>query len=351
MSTTTTATTLQESVNIILANQGESPVNSIVGTVPQQVSLALNTLEEVSSDVQGKGWWYNQSSSYGGAGGVANGTFAVTNDITIFASNPSNAGSWHAAIPEQARRYITIRAARIMQSRMISSEELQKFSYQEELVSLAILQQAHVRNSGGVLDFTSFPSELKGLGIDEVMFLQGNIEEKVGTIKLATDLANKAKIEAETNLLASQKSSAEADVVVKGKQATKLESETSAIQTDTILKSQQALTELKETDKRAAETSLIAEQELKLVEDKAKTIAEASLVAEQELKLVEQIHILVYQSSIKMSKDDGRQIAWAILPIRESLNACGELVDLLKTGTCSKTPACTRTCMLRCELH
>ena len=56
----------------------------------------------------------------------------------------------------------------------------------------------------------------------------------------------------------------------------------------------------------------------------------------QELKLVEQIHILVYQLSIKMSKDDGRQIAWAILPIRESLNACGELVYLFDTGTCSK---------------
>ena len=56
--------------------------------------------------------------------------------------------------------------------------------------------------------------------------------------------------------------------------------------------------------------------------------------------LLKQIHILVYQLSIKMSKDDGRQIAWAILPIRESLNACGELVDLLKTGTCSKTAAC-----------
>ena len=66
-----------------------------------------------------------------------------------------------------------------------------------------------------------------------------------------------------------------------------------------------------------------------------------------QLKLVEQIHILVYQLSIKMSKDDGRQIAWAIqlgqraiLPIRESLNACGELVYLFDTGTCSKTPAC-----------
>ena len=59
-----------------------------------------------------------------------------------------------------------------------------------------------------------------------------------------------------------------------------------------------------------------------------------------QLKLVEQIHILVYQLSIKMSKDDGRQIAWAILPIRESLNACGELVYLFDTGTCSKTTAC-----------
>ena len=49
---------------------------------------------------------------------------------------------------------------------------------------------------------------------------------------------------------------------------------------------------------------------------------------------------LLGRPSLKMSKDDGRQIAWAILPIRESLNACGELVYLFDTGTCSKTPAC-----------
>ena len=75
-----------------------------------------------------------------------------------------------------------------------------------------------------------------------------------------------------------------------------------------------------------------------------------------QLKLVEQIHILVYQLSIKMSKDDGRQIAWAIqlgqraiLPIRESLNACGELVYLFDTGTCSKTPACILILTLVCK--
>ena len=174
MPTTTISTTLLESVNIVLANLGESPVNTLSGgALPQQVSLALNTIEEVSTDIQSKGWWFNQKSGN---------SYSTTANILIHPS--STADEWSVYIPEEARRYITIRASRIAQTRLIGSEELQKFSYNEELVSLAILQQAHVRNSGGVLDFNDFPAELRGLGMDEVMFLQGNVEEKIGTLRL-----------------------------------------------------------------------------------------------------------------------------------------------------------------------
>ncbi len=188
MPTTTISTTLLESVNIVLANLGEAPVNTLSsGALPQQVSLALNTIEEVSTDIQSKGWWFNQ--------GLA-GVYSTTADVVIYPSNTAN--EWSSEIPEEARRYITIRSSRIAQTRLIGSEELQKFSYNEELVSLAILQQAHVRNSNGTLDFTSFPKELRSLGMDEVMFLQGTVEEKIGTLRLGGELANTAKITAET---------------------------------------------------------------------------------------------------------------------------------------------------------
>jgi hypothetical protein len=226
MPETTISTTLTESVNIVLANVGESPVNSITGVIPVQVSLALNTIEEVSADVQSKGWWFNQNSSYD-VNGVATGTYAVTNDITIRPSDVSN--DWHDGIPEEARRYITIRASRIAQTRLVGSEELQKFSYNEELVSLAILQQAHVRNSDGVLDFNEFPTELKGLGVDEVMFLQGNVEEKIGTLRLGGELANIAKTKAETALVAEQERLVEKQVTTEEKAAEKVQAEKALI--------------------------------------------------------------------------------------------------------------------------
>jgi hypothetical protein len=194
MPTTTISTTLLESVNIVLANLGESPVNSLSGgALPQQVSLALNTIEEVSTDIQSKGWWFNQQTAS---------AYDETADIVIHPSSAANV--WSSDIPEEARRYITIRASRIAQTRLIGSEELQKFSYNEELVSLAILQQAHVRNSNGVLDFTAFPVELRSLGMDEVMFLQGNVEEKIGTLRLGGELANIAKTKAEKLLIDAQ---------------------------------------------------------------------------------------------------------------------------------------------------
>jgi hypothetical protein len=292
MPTTTLSTTLLESVNIVLANLGESPVNTLSGgALPQQVSLALNMLEEVSTDIQSKGWWFNQKSGS---------SYSTTANVVIYPSNTGN--NWGSDIPEEARRYITIRASRIAQTRLIGSEELQKFSYNEELVSLAILQQAHVRNSNGVLDFNAFPAELRGLGMDEVMFLQGNVEEKIGTLRLGGELANIAKTKADTDLVGAQEELVdqqkltevqetakrtneaslvgaqedllEAQTVTENEQAQKVEAETSLIQaqeeltdaqktqslTESLLRSQQALTEVENTSKVAADTTLVGKQ-------------------------------------------------------------------------------------------
>ena len=255
MPTTTLSTTLLESVNIVLANLGESPVNTLSGgALPQQVSLALNTIEEVSTDTQSKGWWFNQK--------TAN-DYDVTANIVIYPSNTAN--EWGSNIPEEARRYITIRASRIAQTRLIGSEELQKFSYNEELVSLAVLQQAHVRNSNGVLDFNAFPVELRSLGMDEVMFLQGTVEEKIGTLRLGGELANLAKTKAETALLADQEELVTKQALTEVKNALKVIAETSLLADQENLVTKQGLTEVKNALKVVAETSLINDQEALVV--------------------------------------------------------------------------------------
>ena len=266
MPTTDISTTLLESVNIVLANLGEAPVNTLsASALPQQVSLALNTIDEVSTDIQSKGWWFNQQTG---------GDYSTTANIVIYPSNTANA--WSSDIPEEARRYITIRASRIAQTRLIGSEELQKFSYNEELVSLAILQQAHVRNSNGVLDFNDFPAELRGLGMDEVMFLQGTVEEKIGTLRLGGELANTAKTKAETSLLADQEALVAKQTLTEVENALKVVAETSLINDQEALVTKQALTEVQNALKVIAETSLINDQEALVVKQALTEVAKAT---------------------------------------------------------------------------
>ena len=286
MPDTTISTTLRESVNIVLANLGETPVNSIASSssLPLHVSLAINTIEEVSADVQSKGWWFNQQTG---------GNFDPNADITIV---PSNVGDeWSATIPEEARRYIPIRAARITQTRLIGSEELQKFSYNEELVSLAILQQAHVRNSNGELTFTAFPSELRNLGIDEVMFLQGNMEEKLAHLRLGTEIANIDKIKAETTLLADQEALVAQQTLTEIEETSKRAAEKLLVDEQAGLITNQAATELKKALDLVADTTikgkqgtLIDNQAATELKNALKVVAETSLLNDQEALVVNQ---------------------------------------------------------------
>ena len=282
MPTTTISTTLLESVNIVLANLGESPVNSLSGgALPQQVSLALNTIEEVSTDIQSKGWWFNQQTAS---------VYDETADIVIHPS--ANANVWSADIPEEARRYITIRASRIAQTRLIGSEELQKFSYNEELVSLAILQQAHVRNSNGVLDFNSFPAELRGLGMDEVMFLQGNVEEKIGTLRLGGELANIAKTKAETGFVSAQ-------TTTEASQASMLDAQASNLGADSTLKGKQGDLVDAQATTEASQASMLDAQAANLGADSALKGAQATTEASQATMLDAQATNLGADTSLK----------------------------------------------------
>ena len=386
---------LLDSVNVVLANLGEAPVNTIVGTtttLPQQVSLALKTIQEVSNDVQSKGWWFNQTST-----GTASGTYSVTENIKIhpmFIS--SQIREWSGDIPHEARRYITIRAARIAQTRLIGSEELQKFSYNEELVSLAVLQQAHVRNSNGVLDFNDFPAELKGLGVDEIMFLQGNVEEKIGTLRLGGELANTAKTKAETELLGKQKDKVEeeidllqqqfiteqqetikrgaeaglitnqqalvaqqvldsiADVALKSKQGLKIDEETDLLQTQDLLTSAQKDTELQNAIKVAAESGLVTTQQALVAQQVLESVADVAVKGAQKLKIDEEKLLVTeqkalvtkqviteVQNAIKVSADSGLVTAQQALVSQQVLDSVADVTLKGKQGSLVDAQAVT----------
>jgi len=270
-----TYTSLTDAINICLSCIGETPVDAPNNT-STNVVLSKQIIEEVSRDVQSKGWWFNTSGS----------------SISILSTTSGYDADWnesfHADIPEEARRYISIRAARVLQSRFVGSEELQKFSFQEEQVSLAILTQAHVRNGGNSTSFNSFPSELKQLGIEEVMFLQQSAEEKLLSLRLKTELKTADKLAAEASLIADQERLVDQQVATEVQETSKraaekdlVDAQKSSVQTETVLRSQQALTELEETSKRAAEKALIDAQELKTDAEKLLVDEQAGLITNQ----------------------------------------------------------------------
>ena len=175
MATTTTRTTQLECVNTMLSTIGESPVNSLTGSLPLDASIAVNILNEVNREVQSAGWKFNSSWKVSLNRDVNN-KLVVGADVLHIEFNhlreskssydPVLRGNYlynlagetyiwdkdfeyvtvfylldFENIPEQARRYITIRASRIYHDRTLGSQSIHKFSMQDELGALALLKQ------------------------------------------------------------------------------------------------------------------------------------------------------------------------------------------------------------------
>lgn len=176
MATITTRTTHLEAINTMLSTIGESPVNSLTGSLPTDASMAKNILDEVNREVQSGGWKFNTSYK-ATLSRDTNNKIPVANDVMhielnpllesktsndpvirgsflynlakesfIFDKNFENVQIVHLLdfeqIPEQARRYITIRASRIFHDRTLGANALHRFSRQDELVALSILKQS-----------------------------------------------------------------------------------------------------------------------------------------------------------------------------------------------------------------
>ena len=175
MATTTTRTTQLECVNTMLSTIGEAPVNSLSGSLPLDASTAVNILNEVNREVQSAGWKFNTSWKVSLTRDVNN-KLVVGADVLHIEFNhlreskssydPVLRGNYlynlagetftwtkdfeyvtviylldFEIIPEQARRYITIRASRIYHDRTLGSQAIHKYSLTDELGALALLKQ------------------------------------------------------------------------------------------------------------------------------------------------------------------------------------------------------------------
>ena len=174
--TTQTRTSELEAVNTILSTIGESPLNTLSGSLPVDGTIAKNVLSEVSREVQSQGWHVNTHYKVSLSRDTDNKIPLATNIVRVeidprqyskvsydivqrnnflynlaknedtFDTNFKDATAVYLLpfdeIPEQAKRYITIRSARIFHDRTLGANTIHKFSQEDEAKSLSILKQA-----------------------------------------------------------------------------------------------------------------------------------------------------------------------------------------------------------------
>lgn len=170
-------TTELESVNQMLGHIGEAPVNSLADTaaLPISGSLALTTLREVAKEVQTEEWHFNTVKDHPISPNGDNKIPLPENTLFVDAVDKSNdyvqrglflynrkdrTFTFTASVkldlteqltwddlPEPARRYITLRAARIFQGRVVGSRELEALIAVDEMQARARLQELDSQSS------------------------------------------------------------------------------------------------------------------------------------------------------------------------------------------------------------
>ena len=174
--TTQSRTTELEAINTILSTIGEAPLNTLTGSLPVDGTIAKNVLSEVAREVQSQGWHFNTHINVTLARDTDNKLPIATNVVRVeLDPRKYSKGQYDIVqrdsflynlaenkdtfdinfekvkivyllpfneIPEQAKRYITIRSARIFHDRTLGANTLHKFSVEDEAKALTILKQA-----------------------------------------------------------------------------------------------------------------------------------------------------------------------------------------------------------------
>lgn len=168
-----------DACNMMLLSIGQSPVNTITGTGIKDVNTCVLILENTSRQVQTKGWTFNTDYAYSI---TPNGDDRIVVPSNVLHLDPRNPGEdfvqrydeansymamydlvdqtfdrttpllvdivWFYAfekIPQAARNYIALKAARIFQAGAVASDILFRFEQYEEDEALATLMRTEKR--------------------------------------------------------------------------------------------------------------------------------------------------------------------------------------------------------------
>ena len=171
------ATTELECINIMLAAIGEAPINSLTGTLPVDARIAQSTLSEVNKSVQSEGWSFNTEIDVKLTRDNIGHVHLSTNILRVDANihqhptiDPIQRGLKlydrqnnkyefdedlictvvyfrnFDEIPEPARHYINIQAARKFVDRLVSDQALRTYTQQDEQRARAILMETDLAN-------------------------------------------------------------------------------------------------------------------------------------------------------------------------------------------------------------
>jgi hypothetical protein len=162
-----TSMTELEAVNVLLTTIGEAPVNTLDGNQVTDVSIAKQVLNEVSREVQAQGWHFNTEQDIeltpNISGDIAipadtaridaqdfntvvreDKLFNLTDRTFTFASKIKVDIVYYqdfSVLPQQAKKYITTRAARIFSDRLLNSESIHKMTSRDEQRALIDLKE------------------------------------------------------------------------------------------------------------------------------------------------------------------------------------------------------------------
>jgi hypothetical protein len=173
-----TPTSILEAVNELLTAIGTVPVNTVDASGLTDAAIAMDTINTVCREVQSHGWWFNTTRSYtfnpssnqitvptnvlrvspalptsGSAGETKQFVLRegklwdlITNSYTISTSVKADV-VWlfgFESLPESARRFITIRACRIFQSKVLGDDQLGVFTSAHEQEAFQAFERDHL---------------------------------------------------------------------------------------------------------------------------------------------------------------------------------------------------------------
>ena len=173
-----TLTTRLDAVNTMLGYVTEAPVNSIANTtaLPPSAALAKGVIDEVSREVQQDGWHFNTAQDYKLEANASNkfvlpdnvlqvDTVDTTYDVVQRGTTLFDRKNYtdvftvdelkvnitflleYEELPEQARRYIALKASRMFANRLVGSREIEALIYRDEIRAKAAMEEAEGNNS------------------------------------------------------------------------------------------------------------------------------------------------------------------------------------------------------------